>query len=107
MDIRPNLPIGGVAGTARAQAFGSDRDRGPAAGGVAESNRFGDNSRLNEGTRTEDRDADGRQLLDQQTGQHGSDRQTPPEEPDQAAVNPPRHGPPSTGSEGAQLDLQA
>lgn len=102
MDIRPSMPIAGIAGTARAQVHGSDKDRGPAAGGVAESQRIGDNDGLNEGTRTEDRDADGRQLLDHQPGgqsHDGADHDAGTEPKKKQAV--------SSGHEGLKLDIEA
>lgn len=102
MDIRPSMPVVGIAGTARAQTQGTDKDRGPAAGGVAESQRIGDNHGLNQGTRSEDRDADGRQLLDHQPGgdeKHDGDSQDGAEEKSRTAV--------SLGTEGSKLDLEA
>ena len=102
MEIRPSMPIVGLAGTARAQSTGTDNDRGPAGGGVAESQRIGDNDGLHEGTRTEDRDADGRQLLDHQPGgkeNHGGEGREGEGEKSRNAV--------SLGNEGSKLDLEA
>src|SRR6056297_1148118 len=107
MDIRPNLPIAGLAGTAQAQAKGSDSDRPAAAGGVAENQRIKDTEGIDKGSRAEDRDADGRQLLDQQPDPQRDDEQAA----DHSSANssPPRaQHPPSTDPHlGHRLDFDA
>lgn len=101
MDIRPNMPIASVAGTARAQSEGPDKDRGPAGGGVAEKQQISDNLGLHEGTRTEDRDADGRQLYDQHPNhEKQSDKNSDVDENGHRRSVSSKH-------EGLKLDLEA
>ena len=101
MDIRLSMPIASVAGTARAQTEGTDRDRGPAGGGVAEKQQISDNQGLHEGTRSEDRDADGRQLLDRQpNNRQGSQSSHDGSEAEHRKSV-------SSGKEGLKLDLEA
>lgn len=101
MDIRPNMSVASIAGTARAQTEGTDKDRGPSGGGVAESQQISDNLGLHEGTRSGDRDADGRQLLDyhpeNHRDSHSSDDKKGTEH--RRAV--------SSDTEGQKLDLEA
>jgi hypothetical protein len=101
MDIRLTHSVSSLAGTSRAQATGTDKDRTPAAGGVAESQQINDNNGLAAGSQTEDRDADGRQLLGQHPHHHTDDESQDPH------AHPP-HRPHSTDpSLGNILDFDA
>lgn len=108
MDIRPNASISAVAGTARAQVHGTDNDRSPAGGGVAESRRNQDNAMV-QSERAEDRDADGRQLYDFSSNhKHASDEESSKKQPPSA--NEPhalRHAPDINATQGNQLDFDA
>jgi hypothetical protein len=107
MEIPPNLPLSGLAGTARSQAKGSEADRPAAEAGVAENRQISDTGEVHEGQRSEDRDADGRQLLDQQPSGDGSREEDTAEQGHaEAAENP--HHPPSTDPHlGRRLDFDA
>ena len=107
MDIRPNASISAVAGTARAQVHGTDNDRSPAGGGVAESRRNQDNAMV-QSERTEDRDADGRQLYDFSSNHKNESDEESSKQP--RSVNAPhalRHAPDINATQGNQIDYDA
>ncbi len=98
MDIRLTNPVSALAGTSRAQATGTDNDRTPAAGGVAESQQINDNNGLAAGSQTEDRDADGRQLLGQLPESKTDDDSQDPEDPQAHSLHRPHSIDPSLGN---------
>lgn len=70
MNIQPNSAITSLAGTARAQVHGDAERRSPSADAAADP-RLSAVSGIEAGTTSEDRDADGRQLLEKRE-HHGS-----------------------------------
>jgi hypothetical protein len=64
MEIGFNPLSAAIAGTSRAQSSQSNSQPTSFAGGVAEHQKIHDNAEVSTDNRTEDRDADGRQLLD-------------------------------------------
>jgi hypothetical protein len=105
MDIRPNMPISALAGTARAQTEGADKDRSAAGGGVAENRASQENVGLNEGTRSEDRDADGRQMWEHQSRPADSEDEGPDGLPRPSDEHHDRSL--TAGHEGTHLDIEA
>ena len=107
MDIRPNASISAMAGTSRAQVHGSDNDRSPAGGGVAESRRNQDNAMV-QSERTEDSDADGRQLYDFSSNQkHPSNDDHNKQAPSENESSTLRHAPDINATQGTHLDFDA
>ena len=68
MNIQPTPGIASLAGTARAQARGTDADRRSPSADAADNPRLTAVSGIEAGAKSEDRDADGRQLLEQREG---------------------------------------
>lgn len=108
MDIRSNLPLQSLAGTSRALTHGSDKDRPAAGGGVAESQRNLDNP-MEQGARSEDRDADGRQLSEPppRKSKHSAPAAESAMESAEQQTAASRRPPSLDPSQGTHLDLDA
>lgn len=107
MDIRPTPVIASLAGTARAQAQGSDAGQAAASGGVSHSPQLHESTDIEAGSKSGDRDADGRQLL-QRDGNHDRDEPTPggdDAEDRTRAAGP--HPSPTTDGPGTHIDFDA
>lgn len=107
MNIQPTPGAASLAGTARAQAHGTDSDRLSPSADVASNPALGAISGVEAGSKSQDRDADGRQLLEQQD-QHGKPRHHDSETPTPPDAEPTAERPaPAPGSPGFHLDFEA
>lgn len=106
MEIGFNPLSAAIAGTSRAQSSQSNSQPTSFAGGVAEHQKIHDNAGVSTENRTEDRDADGRQLLDY-TPHHGKQDGSSSEQQSSQSP-PPGHHPPSLNPNlGHFLDFDA
>ena len=107
MQIQPTPVTASLAGTAHAQSHASDAAHASGGGGAAASHGLNKTSEVEAGAKTDDRDADGRQLLEHR-GDPRSDDDTP--EHDRASDRHDAHSSPSPSAaegQGAHIDFDA
>lgn len=107
MDVRPTPVIASLAGTARAQTHASETSDGAAGGGVVRGRESDKTTEIESGAKAEDRDADGRQLLQRGGSEHRDDDPPRGEQSDDLTDAQPPHSSLANESQGTHLDFDA
>lgn len=112
MNIQPTPIIASLAGTAHAQGHASETARASGGGGAATGQELNKTSEIEAGAKTEDRDADGRQLLERRGGERrgdeGRDEQTARgDQANDPLDADPRHSSLAAEGQGSHIDFDA
>lgn len=110
MNIQPTSAAASLAGTARAQARGTDADRRSPSADVAADPRLSEVSSIEAGSKSEDRDADGRQLLEKHENRSSTasrDENASGSDDDESGGAAAELLPPATDGAGTHIDFEA